>query len=1378
MTAAAKFAAKGQHDRAAKEYVTIIEADPADLRSWLLLAEALANAGDKAGAIERYIHVGKHYADANEGQKAIAVYRKVLALDANRLDVQSRIASIYNGLGRINDAVAAYEFVAQAYFQSGQIAEGLEGFRMVAELEPGAVGKRLRLAELYSREGMVAQAVEHFRLAAERLLADRRTDDYIRVAERLIYHKEDDLPVLRSLAQIYLKQGENRRALVKLNALLRAAPADAEGLELLGDTFVAIGKVDKAVSVVMELAREQRKGGRKAKETAARVLRKALAWSPENAEDIKKIIGEVEAEIAALPVDPKDRDEDISLDVDVVEEEDKDLDLDVDVVEDEERKVEEVPSRPFAPVGANVAPGAAEVLEDNVGDVEKVLLEARVYVKYKMYEHALGHLDLVFLRDANHTPALELQAQILSELQRGPEAADAYVRLAQLVSGQNIRLARDYLARAQKLAPDHTRAEMVLAAIDSNGQPSDEAASLLKGLHVKLDGENERTPDPTLALGEAAARDEAAAHEAAAAAAVKPRTKTEERAAARKADEDKEAADKAAAEQAAAEAKVAADRAAEEKAAADRAAEEKAAADRAAEEKAAADHVAEEKAAADRIAEEKAAADSAAEQAASAAKAAEEKAAADVAETPTEANTGPEGQDRSDTSEKPGEDTSGARPRPGSLSSLEAVTTPKPASDLPPVTPRAEPTPLPISPLATRFSEKTPLPRAPLGARFGEKTPLPVFKRPPAVKTDDKPEDEATAGEPDKVEAEAKPAPAEKKPEAIKPAKRPELSKKFLKSSPKPEPIRAPAPSSDREDEEIQPDDSGVIEMLDAEEMVEVEDVVEVKAPPTRPAPPPSKRPPAPRRAPPARPAPPSPEKPADAEATVEEQAPAKPEVLEQPASEAKYEHVEPREPEAAKPEAAAAEQAEVVAPASQAATGEAAKPEQTEADVAAKAEDAAKPESAEAIAEEKSGEPERTEATDEATTRVEPAGEGDKAEGEEPAAKIEGEKLEAEQPAAEETEPEKIAAERPAAEVTEPETTAAEPSVKEIAAETPETETPAAENIATEAPAGAAPVSEAAPSESADEAPAAVDERAAEQPAAEKADERPAAVEQAEPAAEKPAAVEQADKKPDAGDTAMMAIDAVLLDGEAAEGKSAPIDYPDITDEVEELRFFISGRFDDDAQFAYLELQRRFPGHPALAEFADRFAAGAKLESASAPVVVEDLPATRAAPAVAPATVQRLEEEDDDDFLASIFSEPASRTIGKATQPTRAKADLEDGADAQTFFDLGTAYREMGLDDDALAQFELAAKDPRWTSRARIMMASLRAQRGDNARAVADLETAIEHAADDDERSEARYELGVLFQTTGDDARAVEVLQQVTPGYRDRDERLAELGG
>ena len=208
MTAAAKFAAKGQHDRAAKEYVSVIEADPSDTRTWLLLAEALVNAGDKPGAIERYLHVAEGYAAANEAQKAIAVYRKVLGIDPNRLDIQTRIAGLYKDLGRVGDAVAAYEFVAQAYFQAGQIAEGLEGFRMVAELEPAAVGKRLRLAELY----------------AERL---SDADKARQILTELLAGDPDFVPAILALSTVEEQQG-NDDAMREL--LLRAQALQPQGV--------------------------------------------------------------------------------------------------------------------------------------------------------------------------------------------------------------------------------------------------------------------------------------------------------------------------------------------------------------------------------------------------------------------------------------------------------------------------------------------------------------------------------------------------------------------------------------------------------------------------------------------------------------------------------------------------------------------------------------------------------------------------------------------------------------------------------------------------------------------------------------------------------------------------------------------------------------------------------------------------------------------------------------------------------------------------------------------------------------------------------------------------------------------------------------------
>ncbi len=1304
ITAAAKFAAKGQHDRAAKEYVSVIEADPGDTRTWLLLAEALVNAGDKPGAIERYLHVADGYASANEAQKAIAVYRKVLGIDPNRLDIQTRIAGLYKDLGRVSDAVAAYEFVAQAYFQAGQIADGLEGFRMVAELEPAAVGKRLRLAELYSREGMVAQAVEHFRLAAERLLADRRTDDYIRVAERLIYHKEDDLPVLRSLAQIYLKQGENRRALVKLNALLRAAPADAEGLELLGETFVSIGKVDKAISVVMELAREQRKGGRKHKETAARVLRKALQWNPENADDIRKIAGEIEAEVALLPPDPEPKDKgELDLDVDVVEDDAAsgggDIDLDVDV-EDMEVKVEEVPSRPFAPVGANVAPSVVEAGDEGVGDVDKVLLEARVYVKYKMFEHALGHLDAIFVRDASHLGALELQAQILVELDRKSEAADTFVRLAQLVSARDPKQARATLEQAQKLVPDHTKAEMVLAALDSGG--SAETAPLLSGLQAELSGDPTTAPgvfDPAVSNSHGTVGSDTSIEPSG----VVPVTSVPQGSSeVSRADSLDVAGD--------------------------------AAGDAAARSSDSTDDIVGVATADTQVTSEGEAA------ASPTSDVAETKAPSDRVDGRTEGSgarklpqaTVSEG---SGARKLPNDEGSGAR----KLAALvnEPITEGSVARK-PPV----ERTPLPI---------KT----------FGEKTPLPIFKPPPAetaTKAATDVESVPAGGELAAVTANGSNEPATEVAKAV-----PSRARPVVKPQRKPTGDLAfkppPRPSASPEVEEL---DSGVIEELDEDEVAEVVEAVapsQRKSPPGRPKPP-AKRPPP---KPPART-----ENKTDPRAFETKDEPAQAPVREDSKDEPVPSSV--REDSNSEVAPASVDVGSEVVPASVDTVSEVVPgPVDTVSEV---------PASVDVVSE---GVPAPVDVVSEGVPApVDVVSEGVPGpvdDGSEGVPTVRGNESElvlelASVPEVTPSDPEPAqvregdqidlakAEMQPAAGVA----AAEHGDITGEVTESPRDPTPAMET-------SIAPVAEevAVPSE-----PVAASETKGTAEASAEPEDVLRIQSTEDLVATKVESSGESASQPPNDPLAEIAAPDVL---KAAEQRASDVSWPPIEDELDELRFFISGRFEDDAQFAYLDLQRRFPGHPALAEFADRFSTGAKLESAAAPVTLDDarLPST-ASPGLAPAKVLQLEDEDDDAFLSSIFDEPAAPAPGRTAGPRRAVATLEDGTDAQTFFDLGTAYREMGLEDDALAQFDLAAKDLRWTARARIMTASLRVQRGQYQQALDDLNAAMEASSDPDERSEAGYELGVLYKSLGDVTRAVEALHAVIPGYRDRDELLKAL--
>jgi len=229
-------------------------------------------------------------------------------------------------------------------------------------------------------------------------------------------------------------------------------------------------------------------------------------------------------------------------------------------------------------------------------------------------------------------------------------------------------------------------------------------------------------------------------------------------------------------------------------------------------------------------------------------------------------------------------------------------------------------------------------------------------------------------------------------------------------------------------------------------------------------------------------------------------------------------------------------------------------------------------------------------------------------------------------------------------------------------------------------------------------------------------------------------------------------------LDSGAAEP-----DYPDISDDVAEIRFYRDQGLDDDAEAALEDLRARYPGHPALASFGEPEA-----PSQAAPVPVEH---GASSPLVA-----LDEDEDEDAYLSAIFSEPAP-AAPKKPATTGARVASEN-VDAQSAFDLGVAYREMGLVDQAVSQFESAASDPGLKVRALVMLGTLRLQQGDAPGAVSSLEQAVQGATNVDEKAEANYELGVVYEKIGETSKAIASLSAVSAGYRDRDERLGQLQG
>jgi len=140
-----------------------------------------------------------------------------------------------------------------------------------------------------------------------------------------------------------------------------------------------------------------------------------------------------------------------------------------------------------------------------------------------------------------------------------------------------------------------------------------------------------------------------------------------------------------------------------------------------------------------------------------------------------------------------------------------------------------------------------------------------------------------------------------------------------------------------------------------------------------------------------------------------------------------------------------------------------------------------------------------------------------------------------------------------------------------------------------------------------------------------------------------------------------------------------------------------------------------------------------------------------------------------DEDGFASLF-----RDFKRGVSQTLGEGDVE------THFDLGIAYREMGLYEDAIGEFRYALGFPSRRLDALQMMGLCALDLGRGHDAVGHLEQALASPDIPDEReAPLRYELGRAYQSLPDRARALETFRRVfelDPDFQDVAARVVEL--
>jgi pilus assembly protein FimV len=286
---AQKHLQKGALDKAIVEYQKLVKDDPQDVRTWLKIGDLFTRLGSTREAVDTYGRVAETYAQQGFFLKAVAVYKQILKLDPQSIETQLRLAGMYEHLALVSDALATYELVATVFARDGQLERALQTMARMVELDPENISIRIKFAESLSKAGKTPEAAREFEAGAKLLREQGRIDDFIKVGERLLFHRPDDVKLARELATLYLERADAKRALAKLQTCFKANPKDVVTLELLGQAFLGLQQQQKTISVFKEIARIHLDAGRD--DERARILHRILELDPTDADARQALTG-------------------------------------------------------------------------------------------------------------------------------------------------------------------------------------------------------------------------------------------------------------------------------------------------------------------------------------------------------------------------------------------------------------------------------------------------------------------------------------------------------------------------------------------------------------------------------------------------------------------------------------------------------------------------------------------------------------------------------------------------------------------------------------------------------------------------------------------------------------------------------------------------------------------------------------------------------------------------------------------------------------------------------------------------------------------------------------------------------------------------------
>jgi len=247
---AEKSVVQGKISQAIRQYLDIIEHDPADLALLNTVGDLHVRERNLPEAFKQFQRLAEAYIRDGFSPKAVAIYRKITKLDPSSVDALLRLAELYKAQGLSREARDLYLQAVELLKKRKENERALAVLRNLAQLDPGNLNLRARLASECKLAGLQEEAARLYAETAEALLERGEADAAEAALEKVGESGDPKLVVLRARTAMARQRPEEAERLIRSSPKLEA---DLAAKRLLLEATLATSKFADAEELVTQI---------------------------------------------------------------------------------------------------------------------------------------------------------------------------------------------------------------------------------------------------------------------------------------------------------------------------------------------------------------------------------------------------------------------------------------------------------------------------------------------------------------------------------------------------------------------------------------------------------------------------------------------------------------------------------------------------------------------------------------------------------------------------------------------------------------------------------------------------------------------------------------------------------------------------------------------------------------------------------------------------------------------------------------------------------------------------------------------------------------------------------------------------------------------